>query len=288
MAFRLALLAAFGVALANGVAAVPEKIGADKETKASKLKIGLLVKLLADLPYILGLLLDGVAWILTLVAVHTLPLFIVQPIVAFSVVVTVLIDRLILKRDLKRSAQAAILVIFAGLAMLALTASDERAHPVALAVKWCIVLAPLPLAILGSIFAKVSNKFLSSALAAVSGIAFGGTAITGRMLVFAHPYWHVLLSPVLWSLVAYGLIGILAFTVALQRNHASIVNATMVVFETLVPIAVGIGFLGDRPSHNAWPLVGFGIALALAGSLVVSLGAGETPPALDRPPTRAG
>ena len=69
MAFRLAVLAAAGVALANGIAAVLEKIGADKTAEAQSLKVGLLLKLLSDWPYLLGLALDGVAWILTLVAV---------------------------------------------------------------------------------------------------------------------------------------------------------------------------------------------------------------------------
>lgn len=271
MLFGLALVSAFGVALANGIAAVLEKTSADKQSKQKSLKVGFLWKLFADWPYLIGLFLDIIAWILTLVAVHTLPLFIVQPIVAFSVVVTALIDKLILHRNIGRTASFAILIILAGVSMLAVTASPEKALPVSSAVKWSIVAAPLLLAALGSLFARSTKTLPTAALAAVGGTAFGGTAVAGRMLVVIHPYWHILANPLLWALAAYGLTGILCFTVALQRHHASVINSAMVSFETLVPVFVGIAFLGDRPGRGQWWLVAAGIALAFAGTLIVSL-----------------
>ena len=273
MIFKLALLSAVGVALCNGTAAVLEKISADKHARVKSLPISLLAKLVSDWPYLVGILLDLVAWPLTLIAVHTLPLYVVQPIVALSVVVTFMIEKVILRRTIPLKHLISISVILLGLVLLSLNASTEKAHPVSSLIKWLIVFAPLALAGLGSVFAKSMSNYSSALLAAIGGIAFGGTAITGRMLVLSHPYIHVLISPILWSLVAYGLVGILAFTVALQRHHASIVNTTMVAFETVMPIIIGITLLGDSPKNNQWPLVIFSIILTLSGTLIISLSA---------------
>src|ERR1035437_5047348 len=141
MIFWLALAAAFGCAVCNGMAAVLQKNSADKETRATSINVGLLWRLIQDWPCIVGLILDGLAWILTLVAVHTLPLFVVQPIIAFSVVVTVLIDRFVLRHRLGDRANIAMLCIFAGLALLALSAAPERAKAVNDIVRWAIIFA---------------------------------------------------------------------------------------------------------------------------------------------------
>ncbi len=271
MIFRLALLAAAGVALSNGIAAELEKNSADKHARVSALRLSILTRLVRDWPYLLGLLLDVIAWPLTLVAVHELPLFVVQPIVAFSVVVTALIDKFILRRALSARSLVAMGIIFFGLIMLSLTAQPEKAQAVGQVAKWIIVFFPLLLALLASISIKTKVYSSAAVLAAISGLAFGGTAITGRMLIITHPYWQVLYSPLLWSLFAYGLVGILTFTVALQRHHASVINATMVAFETLVPIAIGIALLGDRPRQGQWGLVIAGVTLALAGTIMISL-----------------
>ena len=275
MIFKLALLAAVGVAICNGTAAVLEKISADKQAQAKTLRLTLLARLLGDWPYLLGLILDIVAWPLTLVAVHALPLFVVQPIVALSVVVTLIIDKLVLHKTLSKQTLGAILIIFVGLSVLSVSASTQKAHVVSQLVKWLIVFAPILLAAAGAWFVRL-KQHASVLLAGLSGLAFGGTSITGRMLVFTHPFWHVLVNPLLWSLFAYGLIGILVFTLALQRHHASIVNATMVAFETLAPITIGIILLGDRPRHGDWLLVVFGVALALLGTLLISIGSSQT------------
>lgn len=271
MLFSLALLSAVGVALCNGVAAVLEKISADKQTRVRTISLGFLTRLVQDWPFVIGIVLDIIAWPLTLVAVHALPLFVVQPIVAFSVIVTLIVERVIQRKPIAKRTLMAIGVTFIGLISLSLSASTGKARTVSQAVKWMIVFAPIVLVLLGSLLAKFKRSYATVLLAAIGGIAFGGTAITGRMLVVIHPYYHILFNPVLWSLFAYGLVGIVTFTMALQRHQASAVNAAMVAFETLVPIIVGITLLGDSPKHGRWAVVGFGVALTLIGTLVTSL-----------------
>jgi drug/metabolite transporter (DMT)-like permease len=271
MMLWLAVVAAAGVAVCNGVAAVLEKVGAGRERRAASAHLRLLWRLRGNLPYLLGIGLDLLAWLLTLVAVHTLPLFVAQPIIALSVVVTALVDRLALKRRLAARVRLAIVVILAGLVLLALTATPERAAVIGHGARWFIILTPVVLAAVGSLFSRLRQGYATVVLAGVSGLAFGGTSIVGRVINFSHPYWHVLSNDLFWALLAYGLVGILFFTIALQRASATIVNAAMIACETLFPITVGLLLFGDHPKHNLWAVAVSGMILAFAGTILIAL-----------------
>lgn len=271
MPFGLALLAAFGCSLTSGVAAVLQKVSADQEERATSLRIGLLWRLLDDWPYLLGLGLDGGSFLLTIVAVQNLPLFVAEPIIAINVVITAVIERLAFQRRLRVTAWVAIAGILVGLSLLAVSGAPEKAHTAAVAVRWAVILLPLAVAGIGAVVAGRNHHSATIALGVLDGVAFGGTAIAGRMLVVPHPFWQIVLSPLLWSMAAYGLVGLLLFTIALQRSHASIVAAATTVAQSVVPIVVGIAFLGDSPRDGAWGLAVAGMLLALAGTLAIAL-----------------
>ena len=271
MPFGLALLAAFGCSLTSGVAAVLQKVSADQEEHATSLRIGLLWRLLDDWPYLLGLALDGGSFLLTIVAVQNLPLFVAEPIIAVNVVITALIERLLFQRRLRVVAWVAIAGILVGLSLLALSGAPEKARTAAAAVRWAVIVLPLGVAAMGAIVAGRTHHSATIALGVLDGVAFGGTAIAGRMLVVPHPFWQILFSPLLWSMVAYGLVGLLLFTIALQRSHASIVGAATTAAQSVVPIVIGIAFLGDSPRNGAWGLAASGMVLALAGTLAIAI-----------------
>jgi hypothetical protein len=138
-------------------------------------------------------------------------------------------------------------------------------------VRWAVILLPLGVAGIGAIVATRNHHSATIALGALDGIAFGGTAIAGRMLVVPHPFWQILLSPLLWSMAAYGLVGLLLFTIALQRSHASVVAAATTAAQSAVPIVIGIAFLGDTPRDGAWGLAAVGMVMALAGTLAIAI-----------------
>ena len=267
MLFWIAITAAIGCAFCNGIAAVLQKISADKEAQATTLQASLFFKLLQDWPYLIGIALDGLAWVLTLIAVHSLPLFVVQPIVAFGVVVTALVERFAFKRKLSVQSIAAIGVTVLGLLLLATAAAPEAARSVGGLARWCIIVAPVLFAILGAIYVRIQKGYAATILAALSGLCFGGTAVVGRMLSFSPPYWHVIVNPLFIALLAYGLVAILLFTIALQRQRASVVNAVMITFETLAPTIIGLVFLGDHPRAGLWPAMLTGGIFAVSGTL---------------------
>jgi drug/metabolite transporter (DMT)-like permease len=270
MLFWLALLSALGGALCVGVAAVLEKSSADKEEQATSLRVGLMWKLLADWPYLLGLALDCSSFFLTLVAVHTLALFVVEPIIAFNVIITALIEYFWLHRKLGKLAWSAIVCTLVGLTFIALAASPESAHHVSRFWRWLIILMPLAIAAVGSVLAKSRQQSATVALGVMGGLAFGATAIEGRMIVFPHIFWQVIYNPLIWSVLAYSLIGMMLFTIALQRNNASIVGASTTASETVIPVITGIVLLGDSPKPGTWSLVIIGLVLTIIGTLIIA------------------
>jgi drug/metabolite transporter (DMT)-like permease len=271
MLLFLALLAAIGCAVFNGVAAILEKIGASKHEISKSVHPNLLWKLRKNLAYVIGIILDLCAWVLTLIAVHNLPLFIVQPIIACSVIITLVIEHYVFKHKLSPRFIGSVGVILLGLILLAIVSTPEKSQAISSSLKLIIILSPVLLVILGSIFSKIQKHYSTFALAALSGIAFGGVSIAGRVLVVKSPYLHIICSYLMLSIIAYGLIGIMYFTMALQRAQASVISATMIACETIVPIVIGIAYLGDHPKHNLWALVYIGIVLTLIGTILISL-----------------
>ncbi|HUD03283.1 MAG TPA: DMT family transporter [Patescibacteria group bacterium] len=270
MILYLALLAAFGCALCNGIAAVLQKVSADKEKITFSLNVKFLFRLLKDWPYLVGIILDILAWVFTLIAVHNLPLFVVQPIIAFSVVITAIVERFIFHKKFTTTIICAIALTIAGLSLLATTAAPETSVNVRGLVQTIIILGPILFGIIGVIFVKKKDQSATIVLAAIAGLSFGGTTVTGRMLKFSQPYWHTFFSFLFVALVAYGIIGLLLFTMALQRNLATIVSAVMITFETVVPIIIGLLFLGDTPKHNLWTVMVIGACIALSGTLLIA------------------
>ena len=271
MLLFLALLAAIGVTVFNGAAAILEKTGASKHELSRTVHPRLLWKLRKNRLYVIGIILDLLAWILTLIAVHNLPLFLVQPIIACSIIVTLLIEHYVFRHKISPKFSLSIGFILLGLILLAVVSTTEKSKAISNSLKLIIILGPVVLFFLGSIFSKIQKNYSSFILAALSGFAFGGVSIAGRVLVIKQPYLHIICSYLMLSIVGYGLIGILFFTMALQRNLASVVSSTMIACETILPIIVGIAFLGDHPNHNLWILVYLGIVLTVFGTILISL-----------------
>jgi drug/metabolite transporter (DMT)-like permease len=266
------LLAAFGCSMCNGTAAVLQKISADKEKNVQSLDTGFLLRLAQDKPYIVGVLLDILGWLFTLYAVQNLPLFLVEAVIASNIIVTAFLERFIGHRVIASRSYIAIFFIVVGLVMLAIASAPEKASPISATVKWVILLNPLLIGLGAYVLVRSKRYGASIGLAVLGGLAFGGTSVIGRIFKLSHPVWHTLYSPLVFGLIASGTLGILLFSIALQRAHATVINATMTASQTLIPAIVGIAFLGDEARNGLWYLVILGTALSLGGVVALALG----------------
>jgi drug/metabolite transporter (DMT)-like permease len=84
-----------------------------------------------------------------------------------------------------------------------------------------------------------------------------------------HP-WDLVFDPALYAMVAAGVLGLLLYALALQRGSVTLATSAVVVAETLVPAAVGILLLGDRPAHGDWSMAALGFALAVLGAVALA------------------
>ncbi len=267
----LPMAAALTCAFCNGTAVVLQKLSADKQHNTHSLDVRFLLRLIKDVPYFFGIVLDISGYALTIYAVRHLPLYLVQSIIAASIVITALLERFYRHQKIRPRAFIAMGLIVTGLCMLALASSPETARPVGSVLKSIIIFAPLPIAFIGYFVARSKKNSSAVGMAVLAGLAFGGTSVLGRIFTLSTPFWHTIYSPLTFALVADGVIGILLFSTALQRAQATTVNATMAATQTLIPATVGIVFLGDSARNGLWGLVVVGGLVTLVGVTVLAL-----------------
>jgi hypothetical protein len=216
------------------------------------------------------LLLDLFAGILTLVAVYRLPLFAAQSIIASCVVLTALSERIFMRRILHRQTYYAAGVVLVGLACLSMSSHSEATAVVSSLTRHTLLIAPVILAVIGATTVRSTHRRSAFWLSALSGCAFGGISIIGRILVYPTPLWLLVRNPLLWALLAYGILGMFFFTAALQRTFATVVNGVMTSTQTIVPLIVGILLLGDTARNGLWLPLWVGCGLVTAGSTYIA------------------
>ena len=266
----LAVTAAIGCAICNAVAAILQKISSDKARTMRTYDVGVLVRLFRQVPYSLGIVLDLIGGVCTLLAVNRLPLFVVQAIIACCVVLTAFLERIFLKRKLHGRTYYASLIVLAGLVCIATAAHSEKTAVVGTDLRYTIAFLPLLLIAIGAVAIKAEHRASAFVLAALSGCAFGGVSIIGRILVYPHPLWLLAKDALPWSLVVYGALGIFFFTAALQRTLATVVNGVMTSAQTVVPLIIGVTLLGDTARHGLWLPLWLGCLLVTCGCAYIA------------------
>ena len=263
MNYYLALAAAVGCAVCNGSAVILEKVGVNEEKDT--------IKLLENLPYMIGIGLDIVGWLLTLIAVRTLPLFLVQSIIAANIVITALLDQMILRRRLPRYGYRLIFLILLGLIVLAMTAAPTTTViAITPLVQWSAALGLIALGFISVLLVQNPNKSTSVALAVIAGVAFGAVSIVGRILITNISFWQLFENPLMWVLVAYSGLGMLCLTLGLRHATATTVNAVSVTFQTVLPTIIGLSLLGDAVHSGSWWLTIVALILTLVASLALA------------------
>lgn len=278
------LLAAFGAALCYGVGSVLQAVAARRAPAADGLDPRFLATLLRSGTYLAGVGLDALGFVASLLAVRTLPLFVVEAVTASFLAVTAVLGALLLRMPLTRADALGLVTVVVGLVLVALAAADGppaatgRAFGFGLLVAVCLVgAAAVPAA-------RVTGARGAAALGLLAGLAGGATAVAARVLpavrvtapvrelpaTLRHAAGVLLAQPATYALALAGVLTLVAYSTALQRGTVTQATAPLVVGETVAPALVGVWLLGDHPRAGLGGLAVLGFVLAVVGALALA------------------
>ena len=262
----LGLLCAVLASVCYGVASVLQAVSARRTATADHLDPRLLIRLFSQLPYLLGISLDSIGFVASVVALQLhQPLFVVQAIMAGSVGVTAGIAA-VMGTQLGRNEWLALAALGLGLVLLALSAGVENDVRLGNVWYWVMLGAAVPVALLGLLGLRLTGTAAAVLLGIGAGLGFAITAVAARALQIPHPLWKLIVTPAIWAIAAGGLIGLLLFAMALQRVAVTTVTALVLGAETVVPAVIGLAFLGDTIRAGFVPVTVAGLVLALVGA----------------------
>jgi drug/metabolite transporter (DMT)-like permease len=278
-----ALVAVAGGAACSGAATVLQARAARREPERDGLDASLLVRLLRRPGYILALVLVAAGFGLGVLAMQTLPLFIVQAGRASSLAVTAILAVAVLGARLRRRDVAAVAVVVAGLVLLGAAAADDRLDHVLPGTRAGLLMTLLVVAAVGAAATRLRSRAVAGAvLGALAGVAFAVLALGARILHGFAP--AVLLGDAAaWAIAAGGTLGLLLAAMALQRTSVVGATAPMVAVETVLGAVLGVVLCGDRPASGGVVPAVVGFVLVLTGALGLARFAGSEPVAARTP-----
>ncbi|HET6817451.1 MAG TPA: hypothetical protein VFH66_09545 [Mycobacteriales bacterium] len=266
------LAGAFAAAVAYGAATVLQAIGARSLGRASGPGARLMFRLLHSIPYVVGLGLDLLGFVLSLAALRSQPLFIVQAIVASSLAVTAILAVIALNARLAPLEWFALALVTAGLTSLALSANDQPGAKVDFGGRLALFVGVVVVGTVSAALAKRRMRRGSDAwaLGVMAGLMYGAGGVGARVLANPHSLRGLVSDPALWAMAFAGILGLLLFAMALQRGRVTVATSTTVVTQTLAPAALGISLLHDRPAHGRATLAAIGFAVTVVGSVLLA------------------
>ncbi|MFD3664904.1 hypothetical protein ACFWVF_30610 [Streptomyces sp. NPDC058659] len=272
------MICALASAFCFGAASVLQAMAARASTPGTGggVDVALMWRALHQWRYLAGLGLDTLGFALQVVALRTLPIYVVGAALAASLAVTAVIASRLLRVRLSRVEWTAVAVVCLGLAMLAIASGKEGHRDTAEALRWGLLAVSFGVLLLGVAAGRLPEKPRALVLGLGAGFGFGVVEVAVRLIDgvdFADPVWYALLVG--------GGAAFLLLTSALQRGSVTTATAGAVLGETIGPAVVGVVWLGDRTREGMEWLAILGFAVAVAGSLTLAR-FGE-PPVPDEP-----
>jgi hypothetical protein len=229
--------------------------------------------------YLIGLLVDGLGWVCTIVALRSVPVFAVQAVLGGAIVLTAVGSRLAYGSTLRRVDRWAAGACTVGLVLVAASAGAERPETIGLTTELMLAGVAGLLAV-GLVAGWHSGR--GWVLSVVGGLGFGGTSLAIRAVDLpagANPL--VLLGELsVYLVLVFWAIGLTAYSRALGVTGLARVTAVVQVTEVIAPGLVGIVLLGDtvRSGLIWWGVLGVGLVAAVAGVAVIAGSPALQPP----------
>jgi drug/metabolite transporter (DMT)-like permease len=203
---------------------------------------GLLVRMLGQWRFVASLGLDTLGFLAQLVALHRLPLFAVQAMIAANLAVTAVVATWLIGAVLRWREWIAVGGVVTGVGLLGSSAGPEGA--------------------------RLPDRLRTPALGLIAGTGYGVLGVAARVLNSFAPL-SLLRDPATYALIAAGIVSFLFYASALEAGSVTVATAAVVLAETLPPSAVGVVFLGDRtrPGMTGVAIAGFVLAVCCAVAL---------------------
>lgn len=254
LALAAAVLAALGYAAGSVLQAVGVRGGAG------------VARLVRSPAYVAGLGCDGVAWLLSLVALRTLPTFAVQSLLAGSLALTVLLARVFLHARLRRVDVVAVVAVVAALAVVGGAGTEQPSPAVTTGAEAALLVA----AGVAVLVAVLGRAMPSTPHAVLAGLAYSVAALAARAVDVPATWWHVAAEPLAWAVVVGGVVGTLAYATALERGPVGPATAVLWAVEVVVPASAGVLLLGDVVRSGWTPAVVVAVVVLVAGCVVLA------------------
>ncbi len=240
----------------------------------------LLLRAVGQWRYLAGLALDGLGFVLQILALRSLPIYVVGAALAASLAVTAVVAARLLRVRLAGAEWGAVGVVCGGLAMLGLASGTEGERTGSMVLRWAVLVAALAVPVLGAACGRLPERGRAALLGLGAGLGFGVVEVAVRLIDSFRPA-ALLADPASYAVVLGGGAAFVLLTSALQRGSVTTATAGMVLGETVGPAAVGVVWLGDRTREGMAWLAVLGFAVAVAGALALAR-FGEAPTAVER------
>ena len=158
-----AVLCAALTSVCYGVGSVLQAVAAGRARTSGGLDLKLLWGLARSAPYLLGMALDALGFLASLVALRSLPLFLVQAVIASSVGVTALVAWRFLHVRLARRDAVGVVVLVSGLALLGLSAQPAAGDALPSSAGWWGVAGIAVVASTGALAARMPTPAAQTA-----------------------------------------------------------------------------------------------------------------------------
>ena len=198
------LVAAVFAAVCYGVASVMQAVAAraashrpapgtegDAGTAPPGLDPGLLVRMLLNWRFVASLGLDTLGFIAQLVALHRLPLFAVQAMIAANLAVTAVCATWLIGAVLHRREWIAVGGVVTGVGLLGSSAGAEGATQAGAVFKLALIVAVAGLALVGVAAGRLPDRLRTPVLGVIAGTGYGvlGTRLAALAAATETPKW---------------------------------------------------------------------------------------------------
>jgi drug/metabolite transporter (DMT)-like permease len=269
----IGFLLALGCSVCYGIASVLQAVAARSVEAGGKSGVdaALVFRAVRQWRYLAGIGLDGLGFVLQVMALRLVPIYVVAAALAASIAVTGVVSVWVLSARLSPAEWTAIGVVCVSLATLACAAGPGHFRHGPAGLGWALIGVVAAILVGGVTAGRLPDRERALALGLGAGTGFGVVEIGVRLVDQIDPTKAAFYTnPALYAAAGGGIAGFLLFTSALQRGSVTTTVAAMVVGETIAPALIGVVWLGDtaRPGWG-WVVI-LGFVVAVAATLVLA------------------